>query len=162
MTWLRTTIAGKDEAGRLRHADKASHCIGRPASGPMHHPEFLQRLQTRLHPRHDHGPAPEVRRSVSCIRVDRRPRAHDHRKDEAQAQGARMDVVLLEPQDAAAAPSSRCAGSLPRSAAQKRPTYTDSTSKRDSTRHVSAKKMQSSIHISWLQVLKLPTSDSWK
>ena len=159
---MRTTNAGKDEEGRLRHADKASHCIGRPASGPMHHPEFLQRLQTRLHPRHDHGSAPEVRRSVSCIHIDRRPRAHDHRKDEAQAQGARMDVVLLEPQDAAAAPSSRCAGSLPRSAAQKRPTYTDSTSKRDSTRHVSAKKMHSSIHISWLQVLKLPTSDSWK
>jgi hypothetical protein len=162
VTWLRTTIAGKDEAGRLFHADKAPRCSCRAASGPLHHPEFLQRLQTRLHPRHDHGPAPAVRRSVTCIRVDRRPRAHDHRKDEAEAPGARMDVVLLEPQDAAAAPSSRCAQSLSHSAVQERASYVDSTSKRDSTRHVSAKKMQSSIHISWLQVLKLPTSDSWK
>jgi len=146
----------------MRHADKAPRCSCRPASGALHHQEFLQRLQTRLHPRHDHGSASAVRRSVSCIRVDRRPPAHHHRKDEAQVQGARMAVVQLGPQDAAAAPSSRCAGSLPRSAAQERTSYVDSTSKRDSTRHVSAKNMHSSIHISWLQVLKLPTSDSWK
>ena len=156
--WAKT--AGKDEAGKLRHADKASRCSCGPATGPLHHWVLLQRVQTRLHPCNDHGPAPAVRRNVSCIHINRRPVAHDHREDEAQAPGAGMDVLLMEPQDAAAAQSSCCARCLTRSAAQERASYADSTSRRDNTRHVSAKKMHSSIHISWLQVLKFPTSDS--
>ena len=158
MTWLRTKTADKDEAGKLRHAGKASRCGDGPTTSALHQRALLQRVQTKLHPGHDHGTAPAARRSVSCIRVDRRPPLHDHREDETQAAGAGMDVVLMEHRNAAEASSSRCG--LPRSAAQRRSSYTDSTSRRDNTRHVSAKKMHSSIHISWLQVLKFPTSDS--
>ena len=157
MTWLRTKTADKDEAGKLRHAGKASRCGGGPTTSALHQRALLQRVQTKLHPGHDHGTAPAARRSVSCIRVDRRPPAHDHREDETQAAGAGMDVVLMEHRNAAAASSSRCG--LPRSAAQRRSSYTDSTSSRDNTRHDAAKKMHSRIHISWLHVLKFPTSE---